>query len=106
KERKGKNPFPSSPRRGVRDINNLSRSDFSGADGVVTRQNSLWPHTTPSALRADTPPRRGGGKSQAPCSHVLSSPQGTASSCKLTIYHVQLTAHNNQWTLDNRKKLF
>src|SRR5262249_4038865 len=64
--------FPSSPRRGGRDINKISRSLLYGGDGVVIKFHGilLSLNTTPSARakdasrrfldRAATPPRRGG----------------------------------------------
>ena len=64
--------FPSSPRRGGRDLKKISRSLLFGADGVVIkfRRILLRLNTTPSARakdasqrffdRAATPPRRGG----------------------------------------------
>jgi hypothetical protein len=67
--------FPSSPRRGGRDINKISRSLLYGADGMVIQFHriSLRLNTTPSARakdasrhfldRAATPPRRGGENS-------------------------------------------
>src|SRR5215472_5346898 len=67
--------FPSSPRRGGRDLNKISRSLLSGADGVVMkfRRILLRLNTTPSARAKDasrlfldcaaTPPRRGGENS-------------------------------------------
>src|SRR5215471_12556222 len=67
--------FPSSPRRGGRDINKISRSFLYGADGVVIQFHRilLRLNTTPSARakddsrlfhdRAATPPRRGGENS-------------------------------------------
>src|SRR5215475_3908831 len=67
--------FPSSSRRGVRDLNKMLRSFLCGADGVVISPPSLFWNfiTTPSARakdaarhlidRAATPPRRGGEKS-------------------------------------------
>src|SRR5215831_17516207 len=66
--------FPSSARRGGRDINKISRSLLFGADGVVIKFHRilLSLNTTPSARakdasrlfldRAATPPRRGGEK--------------------------------------------
>src|SRR5690348_797217 len=67
--------FPSSARRGGRDLNKISRSLLYGADGVVIKFDRilLRLNTTPSARakdasrrfldRADTPPRRGGENS-------------------------------------------
>src|SRR5215471_13105570 len=67
--------FPSSPRRGGRDLNKISRSILCGADGVVIQFHRilLRLNTTPSARakdasrrfleRAATPPRRGGENS-------------------------------------------
>src|SRR5215831_8716194 len=64
--------FPSSPRRGGRDLNKISRSLLYEADGVVIKFHRilLRLNTTPSARandasrrfldRAATPPRRGG----------------------------------------------
>jgi hypothetical protein len=62
--------FPSSSRRGGRDINKLSRSVLSGADGVVTHFLQIGHHPVCAAKdaprlflnRAATPPRRGGEK--------------------------------------------
>ena len=70
--------FPSSPRRGGRDLNKISRSLLFGADGVVIKFHRilLRLNTTPSARakdasrlfldRAATPPRRGGENGPAP----------------------------------------
>src|SRR5215813_9909586 len=67
--------FPSSLRRGGRDLNKISRSLLYGADGVVVKfHRILWRlNTTPSAHakdasrlflgRAASPPRRGGENS-------------------------------------------
>src|SRR5215471_14134843 len=75
--------FPSSPRRGGRDVNKISRSLLFGADGVVIkfRRILLRLNTTPSARAKDasrrfldraTPPRRGGENS--PLRHLGNRP--------------------------------
>src|SRR5215831_14893024 len=68
--------FPSSSRRGVRDLNKILRSILYGADGVVIQfqQNFVVDDHHPVCAakdatrhligRAATPPRRGGEKSQ------------------------------------------
>src|SRR5215470_12613565 len=76
--------FPSSPRRGGRDLNKISRSFLCGADGVVIKFHRilLSLNTTPAARakdasrpyldRAATPPRGGGENS--PLHHLGNSP--------------------------------
>src|SRR5690349_9801360 len=76
--------FPSSPRRGGRDLNKTSRSLLDGAAGVVIKFHRilLKLNTTPSARlrmlarlfldRAATPPLRGGENS--PLRHLGNSP--------------------------------
>src|SRR5215510_16594810 len=95
--------FPSSDEEGwPRHQKNIATASFDGADGVVsTRRNHFLANTTPSALRAATPPQlRRGKRAPQPFWLISSAPQSftasqTAPTTSATTYCVKLSTSSH-----------